>query len=309
MVQRTSNHLSIELVSEGESLVTTTFCLGEWVLLTSQKGKKWLVRIEDGTYSSHLGMIHMRDVMGKEEGACIDTNKGAKLHLFRPTLEDYIFAMKRQTQIIYPKDLGAIVFYGDLQPGQLILESGIGAGALTLALLRAVGERARIISVEKRPEFALSASENISKFFGRHPENHHVVVADIQDFCLNEKVDRVFLDLPEPWHAIDSISGLMGRGGLLVSLSPNVGQVQLMFKELKKNGFANITTFELLRRDWKVDERRARPVDRMIGHTGFITVAKKAFPSSPEPLDNAEETSTDMDEDTDGHASGNTDGH
>ena len=276
--------------------MATTFGQGEWVALTSQKGKKWLVRIEDGPFSSHLGSVHMGEVLGKEEGDWVETNKGAKLLLFRPTLEDYIFSMKRKTQIIYPKDLGAMVFYGDIRPGQLILESGVGSGALTLALLRALGEHGKIISVEKRPEFAAMASENISKFFGRKPHNHEIVVADIQDFSLTAKVDRVFLDLPEPWHAIASLSRLSAQGALLVSLSPNVGQVQLMYKELKANGFANITTFELLKRDWMVDERRARPIDRMIAHTGFITVAKKAFakPGGPgfsfEP-DDSEDTS------------------
>ncbi len=251
------------------------FNMGEWVLLTSQKGKKWLVKLEEGPYSSHLGTIQMRDVVGKDEGDFIETNKEAKLYLFRPTLEDYIFSMTRKTQIIYPKDLSAIVFYGDIQRGDVLLESGIGSGALTLALLRAMGGAGTLVSVEKRPEFAYAAMENIDRFFGGRPSNHEIVIGDIQDFAMNVKADRVFLDLPEPWHAIHSLAGLMRYGGILVSLSPNIGQVQLMFRELKANGFANISTFELLKRDWKIDELRARPVDRMVAHTAFITVAKK----------------------------------
>ncbi len=251
------------------------FCMGEWVLLASQRGKKWLVRIEEGPYSLHLGTIQMRDVVGREEGDSIETNTEAKLYLFRPTLEDYIFAMDRKTQIIYPKDLSAMVFYGDISRGDIVLESGIGSGALTLALLRAMGGQGKLISVEKRAEFAFEAMKNVDRFFGGHPSNHHVVVGDIQDFAMNIEVDRVFLDLPEPWHAIPSVAKLMRYGAILVSLSPNVGQVQLMFKELKARGFANISTFELLKRDWKIDEIRARPVDRMVAHTGFITVAKK----------------------------------
>jgi tRNA (adenine57-N1/adenine58-N1)-methyltransferase catalytic subunit len=251
------------------------FQMGEWVLLTSQKGKKWLAKVEDAPYSSHLGTIQMRDVVGKEEGDHLETNKEAKIFLFRPTLEDYIFCMNRPTQIIYPKDLAALVFYGDIRPGDVILESGIGSGSLSLALLRALGDRGRLISVEKRPEFALSARENITRFFGQNPPNHEIIVADIQDFSMNIKADRIFLDLPEPWHAVNSLSRLLRQGGLLLSLSPNVGQFQLMFKELKACGFANIITFELLRRDWKVDERRARPLDRMVAHTGFLTMARK----------------------------------
>lgn len=248
---------------------------GELVLLTTQKGKKWLVKIEDAQYDSHLGTVHMLDAVGKEEGEFLETNKGTKLFLLRPSMEDYIFKMKRQTQIIYPKDLGAIIIYGDILPGITVLESGLGAGSLCLALLRVVGEGGRVISVEKRPEFASLASENIRKFYGLPPQNHDIVVAEIQSVCLKVCVDRVVLDLPEPWGAIGSVTPLLKLGGLLVSLSPNVGQVQLTHRELKNKGYINIQTFELLKRDWMIDALRARPVDRMVAHTGFITVAKK----------------------------------
>jgi len=251
------------------------FHVGEWVLLTAQKGKKWLVKVEEAPFSCHLGTIQMREVAGKEEGDYLETHKGARLFLFRPTLEEYIFTMNRPTQIIYPKDLSAIVFYGDVRSGDTILESGVGSGALALALLKAMGGKGCLISVEKRERFAEQARENIFKYFGYHPANHHLIIGDIQDFSLKTKVERIFLDLPEPWHCIGSIAQLLQQGGLLVSLSPNVGQIQLVFKELKTHGFANIRTFELLKRDWLIDERRARPIDRMVAHTGFITVAKK----------------------------------
>jgi tRNA (adenine57-N1/adenine58-N1)-methyltransferase catalytic subunit len=129
--------------------------------------------------------------------------------------------------------------------------------------------------VEKREEFALQSRQNIQRYLGFEPGYHHIIVADIQDICLQTRVDRVLLDLPEPWHAIGSVAKLLRQGGLLVSLSPNVGQIQLVYRELKANGFANLRTFELLQRDWIIDERRARPKDRMIAHTGFLTVAKK----------------------------------
>ncbi|MFZ2448596.1 MAG: tRNA (adenine-N1)-methyltransferase [Syntrophobacteraceae bacterium] len=251
------------------------FEAGEWVLLTSQKGKKWLVKIADENYSSHLGGVKLGDIIGKDEGDWLVTTKGAKLMLFRPTLQDYIFNMKRHTQIIYPKDLSAMIFYGDVYPGCAILETGIGSGALALTLLRAMCGRGRLISVEKRPEFAQGARENISRFFGGDPENHSIIVADIQDVAITCPVDRIFVDLPEPWHAVGNFARMLRMGGLLVSLSPNVGQVQLMYRDLKANGFGDIVNFELIRRDWKVDHLRARPHDRMVAHTGFITVAKR----------------------------------
>ena len=251
------------------------FQLNEWVLLTSQKGKKWLVQIEDAPFSTHVGGIQLVDILGREEGDWLVTSKGAKLMLFRPALLDYIFSMKRRTQIIYPKDLSAMIFYGDVYPGCTILESGIGSGALSLSLLRAMCGKGRLISVEKRAEFAVDAKENIRRFFGAEPENHEIVVADIESVCLSCEVDRIFMDLPEPWRAVGSLSPLLRMGGLLVSLSPNVGQVQLTHRQLQINGFGDIVHFELIRRDWKFDQLRARPFDRMVAHTGFITVAKR----------------------------------
>jgi tRNA (adenine57-N1/adenine58-N1)-methyltransferase len=270
------------------------FELNEWVLLTSQKGKKWLVRVEDAPYSSHLGGIHLGDVIGKEEGDWLLTSKGARLMLFRPSLQDYIFAMKRRTQIIYPKDLSAMIFYGDIHPGCVVLETGIGSGALTLALLRAMCGRGKLISIEKRPEFAADARENISRFFGAQPENHQIVVGDIESVCLTCQADRIFVDLPEPWRAIGNLASMLRMGGLLVSLSPNVGQIQMTHRQLQENGFGDIEHFELLRRDWKIDRLRARPFDRMVAHTGFITVAKRVSADRGDPLasDPAQEEDT-----------------
>ncbi|MGA2027398.1 MAG: tRNA (adenine-N1)-methyltransferase [Syntrophobacteraceae bacterium] len=261
------------------------FQLSEWVLLTSQKGKKWLVQVEDVPFSSHLGAIHLGDIAGREEGDWLVTSKGAKLMLFRPALQDYIFNMKRRTQIIYPKDLSAMIFYSDIYPGCVILETGIGSGALALALLRAMCGRGKLISVEKRAEFAVDARENIRCFFGAVPENHEIIVADIEGVCLSCEVDRIFLDLPEPWRAVSNMSGILRMGGLLVSLSPNVGQVQLTHRQLQANGFGDIVHFELLRRDWKFDQLRARPFDRMVAHTAFITVAKRVSALRGEPLE------------------------
>jgi tRNA (adenine57-N1/adenine58-N1)-methyltransferase len=258
-----------------------TFCWGEWILLTSQKGKRWLVKVEEAPFSCHMGTIQMGDVAGREEGDFLETNEGCKLFLFRPTLADYIYKMKRQTQIIFPKDLGAMIFYGDIRSGHTVLESGVGSGALSLALLRAVGAQGRLVSIEKRLMFAKLARANIARFCGQRAGNHDIIVADIQDAGLRLQADRVVLDLPEPWHALRYVVPHLKTGGIFVSLSPNVAQIQLTFRELKAHGFTHIHSFELLQREWMVDDRRARPKDRMIGHTGFITVAKKITPLYP----------------------------
>jgi len=263
-------------------MADSRFAAGEMVLLTSQKGKTWLVRAGEGSFSCHLGNVDLNDVVGREEGEWLETTQGAKVFFFRPSLTDYIFKLKRKTQIIYPKDIGAFLVYGDVRPGDVVLESGIGSGALTLALLRAVGPEGKVVSVEKRPEFAQLARRHIERFFGGPPLNHELVVGDIKSVPVRCTADRVVLDVPEPWHAVGPVSEHLRTGGLLLSWSPNVGQVQLVYKELKAHGYANVTTFELLKRNWKIDERRARPEDRMVAHTGFITVAKKIVRTSGE---------------------------
>ncbi|MGC9965111.1 MAG: tRNA (adenine-N1)-methyltransferase [Syntrophobacteraceae bacterium] len=270
------------------------FEFGEWVLLTSQKGKKWLVRIEEAPYSSHLGGIHLGDIAGREEGDWLVTSKGAKLMLFRPSLQDFIFNMTRRTQIIYPKDLSAMIFYGDVYPGCMVLETGIGSGALALSLLRAMCGRGKLVSVEKRADFALQARENIRLFFGGEAANHDIVIADIEHVSISCEMDRIFVDLPEPWRAIGNLAGMLRMGGLLVSLSPNVGQVQLTNRQLQVNGFGDIVHFELLRRDWKIDQLRARPFDRMVAHTGFITVAKRVSSTRGEPPESGPENGGDI---------------
>lgn len=261
----------------------TVFDHGDRVLLTSRKGKSWLVKIVDGPFSCHLGTVDLNLAVGREDGDELVTNKGAKLVLFTPTLCDSIYKLKRRTQIIYPKDLGAMIFYGDIYAGLTVLESGVGSGSASLALLRAIGSGGRLISVEKRLEFAQLAQRNIERVRNGRSSNHTIIVADIQDVALKRMADRVFLDLPEPWVAVKNAGRLLKRGGLLVSLSPHAGQVQKVHKELKDHGFSNLSTFELLKRDWKIDERRTRPTDRMVAHTGFITIAKKIEKTAAAP--------------------------
>jgi len=263
---------------------TTVFEYGDRVLVTSQKGRIWLVKIVDGPFSCHLGTIDLNRLVGLADGDSLVTGKGARLFLFTPSLCDCIFKLKRRTQIIYPKDLGTMLFYGDVYPGLTVLESGIGSGALSLALLRAIGSRGRLISVENRLEFAQMARANVQRFGNGSARNHSIIVADVQDVALRGAVDRVFLDLPEPWVAVETAAHALKRGGLLVSLSPQVSQVQLTHRELRRHGFSRLSSFEILKRDWEIDDRRARPTDRMVAHTGFITMAKKVdAPTQSEP--------------------------
>ncbi|MCX7821813.1 MAG: tRNA (adenine-N1)-methyltransferase [Syntrophobacterales bacterium] len=265
-----------------------SFREGEWVLITTQKGKTWLIRLQKGdTFSCHLGSIRHSDIMERKEGDFWETSSGTKLFFFRPAMTDFLFHIKRRTQIMYPKDIGAILCYGDIRPGMTILESGVGSGALTLFLLAFLGKDGQVVSVEKRPEFAELAKNNVRKVFGDDPPSWQLVIADIESPPFSVTFDRVILDLPEPWKAVESVSTLLKNGGILISLSPQVAQLQLIVKALRKRGFRCFQIFEILKRDWFIDEQRTRPVDRMISHTGFLLFARKTADSSQSSDENS----------------------
>ncbi len=248
--------------------------------MTTDKGKNWLVKLNpDDTFSCHLGSIPHSNIIGKGEGETWETPKGTKVFLFFPTLNDFLFKMTRRTQIVYPKDIGAIICYGDIRPGMTVLESGVGSGALTTYLLNNIGPSGKLISVESRWDFARLALSNVEKVFGTHPDYWYLIVANIENIFINHQFDRIVLDLPEPWKAIKNISSLIKPGGIIISLSPQITQIQWTAKEMKKHGFRFLQTFEILKRDWHVDEKRLRPKDRMVAHTGFLLFGRKILTS------------------------------
>ncbi len=249
---------------------------GEWVLITTQKGKDWLVLLtSEGIFSCHLGSIPHREILNKQEGDFIETPSRTKFFLFRPSLKDFLFHIKRKTQIIYPKDIGAIICYGDIRPGMKVLECGVGSGAMTLFLLTILGKEGYLVSLEKRLDFAKLARENIQRVFRGLPTNWYLIVSDIESPAVNVTFDRIVLDLPEPWKAVEAVKKLLKPGGILTSLSPQVTQIQILSRMLRKNGFRCLKTFEILKRDWLIDDSRARPTDRMVAHTGFLLFARR----------------------------------
>lgn len=251
---------------------------GEWVFLTTDKGKSWLIQLSSGeNFSCHLGTLSHDDIIGREEGECWVTPKGVNVFFFRPGIPDFLFHLRRKTQIIYPKDAAMIICYGDIRPGMKVLESGLGSGALALFLLSAIGPSGMLVSVEIRPEFARLARDNVRKFFGDLPPQWNVVISDIENPCLKGSFDRIVLDLPEPWKALPAVAGLLKPGGIIAGLSPQITQVYAMVRELRRQGFRFIQTFEILKRDWHIDERRTRPADRMVAHTGFLIFGRKVI--------------------------------
>jgi tRNA (adenine57-N1/adenine58-N1)-methyltransferase catalytic subunit len=250
---------------------------GERIVLLDGRGRRFLLRLEAGaTFHFHGGALPHDLVIGSEEGTTVHTTTGASLVCFRPRLADFVLKMARGAQVIYPKDLGAILVYADVFPGARVLEAGTGSGALTLALCRAVGPEGRVVSYEVRQEFHDVARQNAEDFFGKVPAWLDLRLGDVRDAASpGEMFHRVLLDLPEPWTVLPAIGGMLFPGGVACTYLPTTGQVQQAVEALQGNGFAEVETFEILMRTWHVEPRSVRPDHRMVAHTGFVTVARK----------------------------------
>lgn len=249
---------------------------GEKALLLDQRGRRYIFRLAaGGTYHTHSGTLPHDDLIGKQEGTRLETSGGMVLTAFRPLFADYALKMKRGAQVVYPKDLGPILMFGDIYPGARVLEAGTGSGALTIALHRAVGENGLVVSYEVREEHRDQAIANIEGYFGKVPDGLTLRTGDVSEVAsTRERFDRCVLDLPEPWGPLDVLHEVLEPGGVLCTYLPTTVQVQELVLELGRHGFLHIETFEILRRGWHVTERSVRPDHRMIGHTGFLTVAR-----------------------------------
>ena len=254
----------------------TPFEAGERVLFLDQRGRRYLVKLEAGrAWHFHAGAVPLDLVIGSEEGTPVHSSTGAVLSCYRPRLSDFVLKMPRGAQVVYPKDLATILMSADIHPGARVLEAGTGSGALTLALARAVGADGWVVSYELRPEFHDRATRNIESFLGKVPGWVELRLGDLVDVAYTGEVfDRVVLDLPEPWAVIEQAAGAMRPGGIICVYLPTTVQVQTLVLGLERRGFTQLETVEVLTRSWHVTERSVRPDHRMVGHTGFITVAR-----------------------------------
>jgi tRNA (adenine57-N1/adenine58-N1)-methyltransferase len=261
---------------------------GEQVLLVDQRGKRHLVFLRKAdTFHSDRGWISHDTIIGEPEGRRVRSSLGLSYLALRPTLAEYVLEMPRGAQVIYPKDLAMILFWADIYPGARVLEAGMGSGALTLSLLRAVGPEGKVVSYEQREEFARRALANVHTRMGE-VTNLVVRLGPVEDGIRDEEpVDRVLLDLPEPWKLIDGIASVLRPGGIFLSYVPTIIQAQQFVEALRREpAFGLIETFETLFRPWNIDGPSVRPFHRMIAHTGFITTARRlaaAEPDAPPP--------------------------
>jgi tRNA (adenine57-N1/adenine58-N1)-methyltransferase len=253
--------------------VSRPFRYGEQILLIDRKKRRYLVTLVDaGEFHTHSGFVAHADVVGQAEGAVVRSTKGATFTTFRPTLSDFVLKMPRGAQVIYPKDLGPILMLADIFPGARVLESGVGSGALSMTLLRAGAD---VTGYELRTDFASRAQRNVESFLG--PDlgaRYRVELRDCYEGIDLSGLDRIVLDLPEPWQVVKHAERALRPGGILVAYTPSILQVTQLREVLENSRFRMAETLEVLNRGWYVEGQAVRPDHRMVAHTAFLTAAR-----------------------------------
>ena len=257
---------------------------GEPALLVDSKGREFLLKLETGrNFQFHRGTVAHDSLIGAEDGTWVESSGGERMLLIRPRLADFTLRMKRGAQVVYPKDVGPILVYGDIAPGHTVVEAGTGSGALTIWLTRAVGPSGRVVSVERRDDHAKHAEKTINRWFGEIPGNLELVRGDVAEVVAGAAADRVVLDVPEPWHTVETVAAAGGTGLIMSIYLPTVPQVEKTVQTARDTGrFDRPQIQEFMARSWNVDGRSVRPEHSMVGHTGFLIFLRKI---ADEPLD------------------------
>lgn len=262
---------------------------GDRVRLTGPKGKMHTLTLQpDGAFHTHKGFVRHSDIVGQPE-ACVVSSSASEHYLVeRPLLSDFVMSMPRGAAIVYPKDAAQILAFADIFPGATVVEAGVGSGALTLWLLRAIGERGSLISIERREEFANIARANVETFHAGSPSNWTLSVGDFQDVARQAtaagQVDRVVLDMLAPWECVDVSAEILKPGGVLIAYVATVTQLSRTVEAIRDSGnFTHPASHESLVRTWHVEGLAVRPDHRMVAHTGFLTIARRLAPGTQLP--------------------------
>ncbi len=252
----------------------------EPILLIDRKERRYLLTLRAGAVADlRGGKLPHDQLIGTPEGRRIQTTRGEWFLVLRPTLAEYVLEMPRGAQIIYPKDLATILLVGDIYPGAAVLEAGTGSGALTMALLRAVGEEGHVYSYEVREDFARRAQQNIDRYLGL-VDHLHLRAHDIYTGIPDRPLDRLILDVPEPWRVVEHAVDALRPGGIIVSYVPTIPQSVQTVEALNRSGaFSRPETTETLVRPWNIEGLSVRPAHRMVAHTAFLTSARRIIPA------------------------------
>ena len=274
----TAEHTS---VPEHAPNLSGPFGYGDRVQLTGPKGRlNTITLVPGGEFHSHRGMVKHDDLVGLPDGSVVSNSSDEEYLALRPLLSDFVMSMPRGAAIVYPKDAAQILSLADIFPGAKVVEAGVGSGALSLHLLRAVGERGELLSFERREEFAEIATSNAAAFSGAVPANWTVTVGDLQDalpsHCESGSVDRVVLDMLAPWDCVPAVAEALVPGGVLVVYVATTTQLSRTVETLRTDGrFTEPHAQETLLRTWHLEGLAVRPDHRMNGHTGFLVVTRR----------------------------------
>ncbi|WGL50776.1 tRNA (adenine-N1)-methyltransferase [Nocardioides sp. BP30] len=260
---------------------------GEWVRLTDAKGRRHNFELVAGKrFFSNKGHLDHDDLIGREEGFTITSSVGGEYLVFRPLLSEFVVSMPRGAAVVYPKDAAQIVAMADIFPGAHVVEAGVGSGALTCSLLRAVGPHGRVTSFERREEFADVARKNVAQFFGAEPPTWSLNLGDLQEELPRSgtKADRIILDMLAPWECVEAAGEALRPGGILCGYVATTTQMSLFVETLRAHGgFTEPQAWESLVRDWHVEGLAVRPGHKMIGHTAFLVTARRLAPGAKPP--------------------------
>lgn len=265
---------------------------GDRVQLTDAKGRHHTVVLEvGGTFHTHKGALAHDDLIGRPEGVVVQSANGTPYLALRPLLTDYVLSMPRGAAVIYPKDAAQIIAWGDIFPGARVLEAGAGSGALTCSLLRAVGPTGSVISYEIREDHEAYARRNVEQFFSGAPATWQLRSGDAAEF--DDVVDRIVLDMLEPWTMIDMVMRALVPGGVLVVYVATTTQLSQIAEALRAaEGFTEPEAWETLHRPWHLVGLAVRPEHRMIAHTAFLLTTRRLAPGVRAPRPHRRPTST-----------------
>jgi len=265
------------------------FRAGDRVQLTGPRGRLNTITLEAGAvFHTHRGILAHDTIIGQPDGSVVRSTVGDEYLALRPLLTDFTMSMPRGAAIVYPKDAAQILLLGDIFPGATVVEAGVGSGALTLTLLRAVGPTGRVVSFERRDEFARVAKGNVAAFLGAEPRNWEVRIGDLADELGDAvepgSVDRVVLDMLAPWECLDAASAALTSGGVLVCYVATVTQLSRVAEAVRATAdFTDPESSETMVRGWHVEGLAVRPDHRMVAHTGFLLTARRLAPGTALP--------------------------
>jgi tRNA (adenine57-N1/adenine58-N1)-methyltransferase len=262
---------------------------GEWVRLTDTKGRRHNICLEPGKkFFTNRGSLDHDDLIGREEGFSLASTAGGEYLVFRPLLSEFVVSMPRGAAVVYPKDAAQIVAMADIFPGARVVEAGVGSGALTCSLLRAVGPAGLVSSYERREDFAEIAKGNVEQFFGGKHPGWRLTVGDLVEFLPDIEaagsVDRVILDMLAPWECVDAVATALSPGGVVCAYVATTTQLGRTVETIRAHGeFTEPQPWETLVRDWHVEGLAIRPGHKMTGHTGFLVTARRMAPGERAP--------------------------